>query len=36
VLGGVSALFNPILIVIVILTLFLLWCERKAFAGLIH
>jgi len=27
-------LFNPVLIVIVLLTLFLLWSERKAFAGL--
>jgi len=36
VMGGVSALLNPMLIVIVVLTLFLLWVERKAFLGLIH
>lgn len=29
-------LANPVLIVIVALTAFLLWCERRAFAGLLH
>lgn len=29
-------LLNPILILIVLLALFLLWCERKAFLGLLR
>jgi hypothetical protein len=29
-------LFNPVLIVIVVLALYLLWCGRKAFAGLLN
>ena len=32
----VADLLNPILIVIVLLAAFLLWAERKAFAGLLH
>ena len=36
VMGSFNALLNPMFIVIVILTLFLLWAERKAFAGLVH
>lgn len=36
IMGGVSALLNPMLIVIILLTLFLLWSERKAFLGLIR
>lgn len=36
VMGSFSALLNPMFIVIVLLTLYLIWCERKAFAGLVH
>lgn len=31
-----EGLANPVIIVIALLSLFLLWCERKAFRGLIH
>jgi hypothetical protein len=31
-----EGLFNPMLIVIVLLELYLLWCGRKAFAGLLN
>jgi uncharacterized membrane protein YphA (DoxX/SURF4 family) len=31
-----QGLFNPMLIVIVLLALYLLWCGRKAFAGLLN
>ena len=36
VLGKFAGLLDPMFIIIVLLTLFLLWTERKAFAGLIH
>ena len=32
---GGAQLLNPMLIVIIVLALFLLWVERKAFAGLV-
>lgn len=35
-IGNKADLLNPMLIVIVVLTLFLLWTERKAFAGLLR
>ena len=31
-----AMLLDPVLAVIVVLTLFLLWAERRAFAGLVH
>lgn len=31
-----TALIDPVLAVIVVLPLFLLWCERRAFAGLVR
>jgi putative oxidoreductase len=31
-----EGLANPVIIIIALLSLFLLWCERKAFRGLIH
>lgn len=36
VMKDVSALLNPMFIIIVVLALFLLWAERRAFLGLIR